>query len=65
MRLLTAHKILIGAGVVLGVLMIAWGAVHGLLRHEPDAWVALVLGVGMVPLGLLYLRRLMKNPPIH
>ena len=65
MRLLTAHKILISAAMVLGVVLIVWGAVHGLARHEPGAWSAFVLGVVMLPAAALYLRKLKRNPPIR
>ena len=65
MRLLTAHKILISATLVLAVVLIVWGAVHGLARHEPGAWTAFALGAVMLPAGALYLRKLWRNPPIR
>jgi hypothetical protein len=65
MRLLTAHKILVGAATSLGVVLLAWGAVHALQRGERQGWPALALGAAMLPLGLLYLRKLRKNPPIR
>jgi hypothetical protein len=64
-RLLTAHKILVSAALGLGVVMTSWGAVHGLSRHEPGAWVVFVLGVAALPVGVLYLRKLWRNPPIR
>jgi hypothetical protein len=63
--LLTAHKILITAGLVLATVMVAWGAVHALGRGEPGAWVVFALGVVAVPAALLYLRKLRVNPPIR
>jgi hypothetical protein len=65
MRLLTAHKILVSAGLLLAAVLVVWGAVHGLKRHEPRAWVAFVIGLCMLPAGGLYLRKLLKNPPIR
>jgi len=64
MRLLTAHKILVSAALVLGALLVVWGVVHGIVRHEPNAWISLAIGVVVVPLGALYLRKLYRNPPI-
>jgi hypothetical protein len=65
MRLLTAHKILVIAWLLLCVAMIAWGAVHGLVRHQPNAWWPLVLGAAALPPGVIYLRKLYREPPIR
>jgi hypothetical protein len=64
MRLLTAHKILISAALALGVILAIWGVVHG-RRGDPGAWSVFALGVAMLPAGLLYLRKLYRNPPIR
>jgi hypothetical protein len=65
MRLLTAHKILVGAWLALCVVMIEWGALHGIVRHEPNAWIPLALGAAALPPGVLYLRKLYRAPPIR
>jgi hypothetical protein len=57
MRLLTAHKILIGAAVGLGAVLAWWGAAH-------RVWAVCAVGVLMLPAGVLYLRKLKRNPPI-
>ena len=64
MRLLTAHKILIVAALALGVVLVLWGVVHG-RRGEPGAWGVFALGLAAIPIGLLYLRKLLRNPPIR
>ena len=64
MRLITAHKILISAALGLGVILALWGVVHG-RRGEPGAWGVFALGLGMIPVGILYLRKLLRNPPIR
>ncbi|HEX2569992.1 MAG TPA: hypothetical protein VH877_10585 [Polyangia bacterium] len=63
--LLQAHRILISAAIVLGAILIVFGIVHGGLRHEPTGWVAFGLGCVALPIGLLYLRKLFRNPPIR
>lgn len=65
MRLLTAHKILISCTLALALVLIIWGADHAFRRGQPDAWVALVLGLVMLPLGALYLRRIIRKPPVR
>ena len=65
MGLLTAHKILVIAWLVLCAVMIAWGVVHGVLRREPQAWIPLALGAAALPPGALYLRKLYRTPPIR
>ncbi len=65
MRLLTAHKILVMAWLLLCAAMIAWGAVHGIARHERNAWLPLALGAAALPPGALYLRKLYRKPPIR
>ena len=56
MRLLTAHRILIGAAIALGLVMVAYGAGRG-------EWL-LAGGSGVAAAALsLYLRRLYRNPP--
>jgi hypothetical protein len=65
MRLLTAHKILIGAAIALGVILTLWGAVHALARGESQGWPPLALGVLVTPIAALYLRKLLRNPPIR
>lgn len=62
--LLQAHRILISAAILLGAILIVWGIVHGGLRHQPAGWVALGLGSVALPVGVLYLRKLFRNPPI-
>jgi hypothetical protein len=64
MRLLTAHKILISAALCLGAIMAVWGVVHA-RRGDAGAWGVFALGLGMLPLGGLYLRKLIRNPPIR
>jgi hypothetical protein len=64
MRLLTVHKILISAALCLGVILAVWGVVHG-RRGEPGAWGVFALGLAVIPAGLLYLRKLLRNPPIR
>jgi hypothetical protein len=61
MRLLTAHKILVVAFLILSVVLVVWGVGH---RSLPNAWVAIVIGAGVLPFGLLYLRKLYRSPPI-
>jgi hypothetical protein len=64
MRLITAHKILISAALGLGVILTVWGVVHG-RRGDPGAWGVFALGLAVIPAGLLYLRKLLRNPPIR
>jgi hypothetical protein len=64
-RLLTAHKILVGAALGLGVVLTVWGAVHGIARGEPGGWGVMVLGALSVPACVLYLRKLRRNPPLR
>lgn len=61
MRLLTAHKILISFALAMAAALTLWGASH---RRREGAWVALVLGVLMLPTLGLYLRKLFRNPPL-
>jgi hypothetical protein len=63
--LLQAHRILISAAIALGAILMIWGIVHGALRHEPAGWVALCMGSVAFPAGVLYLRKLYRNPPIR
>ena len=63
--LLTAHKILIFFTVLLGMALVAWGVVHAVFRHEPDAYGMLALGVIAWPVAFLYFVKLFRNPPIH
>jgi hypothetical protein len=65
MRLLTAHKILIGAAISLGVILTVWGAVHAVGRGESQGWGPFALGVVVTPAAVLYLRKLVRNPPIR
>lgn len=65
MKLLQAHKILVGAALALGLILIAWGVVHGAQRGERQGWVLLGFGLVAVPLCALYLRKLFRNPPIR
>ena len=65
MRLLTAHKILIGAALVLATLLVVWAVVHGIVRHESAAIPVGVVGLLAVPLLAVYLRKLLRNPPIR
>jgi hypothetical protein len=65
MKLLTAHKILIGAALGLGAALTAWGAVHGLARGESGGWVPFVIGLLTMPAAGLYLYKLKKKPPIR
>jgi hypothetical protein len=64
MRLITAHKILISAALGLALVLVLWGLVHG-RRGDHGAWVVFALGVTVIPIGLLYLRKLLRNPPIR
>ncbi len=64
MRLLLWHKILVSAALALCLVLIAWGIVHSLVRHESGAWVPMALGALMLPPGVLYLRKLFRSPPI-
>lgn len=63
--LLTAHKILILFTVLLGLVLVVWGVVHGVYRHEPDAYGVLVLGLLAWPVALMYFVKLFRNPPIR
>ncbi|HEY7955461.1 MAG TPA: hypothetical protein VII38_09210 [Polyangia bacterium] len=65
MRLLTAHKILVGFAIALAAILIVWGTEHGLRRQQPNAWVALALGAAMLPVFVLYLRKLYRHPPVR
>ncbi len=62
MRLLTAHKILVVAWLVLCVAMIAWGARHA--RDGRGGWIPLALGAAALPAGAVYLRHLYRRPPL-
>ena len=44
MDLLRAHKILVVLTIFLGFALVAWGVLHGVYRHESDAYGMLVLG---------------------
>jgi hypothetical protein len=63
--LLQAHRVLISAAIGLSAILVVWGVVHGVVRHEPPGWVALGLGLVALPAGTLYLRKLYRNPPIR
>jgi hypothetical protein len=63
MRLLTAHKILISAALLLAVVLASWGVAHG-LRGDRGAWGVAALGVALIPTAGLYLRKLRRNPPL-
>jgi hypothetical protein len=65
MDLLRAHRILILFTVFLGFALAAWGVVHGVYRHEADAYGMLVLGGMAWPIATMYLIHLYRNPPIH
>jgi hypothetical protein len=65
MRLITAHKILIGFAIALGVILTVWGAVHAIGRGESQGWVPFALGVVVTPLAILYFRKLVRSPPIR
>jgi len=60
-RLLTAHKILVGACLGLALILILWGIAH---RAQPHAWVAIAIGAVVLPTGALYLRKLFRSPPL-
>jgi hypothetical protein len=64
MRLITAHKILISAALALGAILTVWGAVHG-RRGDPGAWGVFALGLAVLPVGTLYLLKLIRNPPLR
>jgi hypothetical protein len=63
--LLVVHRILITAAIVLGGLLVVWGIVHGLVRHEPGALYVMGLGLVVLPLGAIYLRKIRRDPPIQ
>lgn len=65
MDLLRAHKILIFFTILLGFALVVWGVVHGVYRHEPDAYGMLFLGGMAWPIATMYLIKLYRNPPIH
>jgi hypothetical protein len=60
-RLLTAHKILVAACLVLAAILILWGVRH---RAQPNAWVAIAIGATVLPVGTWYLRKLFRAPPL-
>ena len=61
MRLLTAHRILIAATLVLQVLLMAWSVAH---RHREGTWMPGALALVTFPVLALYLRKLYRNPPL-
>jgi hypothetical protein len=61
-RLLTAHKILVGAALGLSAILVVWGLSN---RGQPGAYLVLALGAAALLPGALYLRKLRKNPPIR
>ena len=65
MDLMRAHKILIVFTLLLGVALMVWGVVHGVYRHEADAYGMLILGAIVWPLAAIYLINISRNPPIH
>ena len=62
MRLLTAHRILVAATMVLQVILILWSVAH---RDREGTWVPGVLAVVTLPVLALYLRKLYRNPPLR
>jgi hypothetical protein len=60
-RLLSAHRLLVGAALVLQGLLIVWALRH---RDQPGARVTGVLAAVLVPVLALYLRKLYRNPPL-
>ena len=65
MGLLKAHKILIVFTILLGFALMTFGVVHGVYRHEADAYVMLILGAVAWPIAAIYLINVSRNPPIH
>lgn len=65
MRLITAHKVLIGAAIALGVILTVWGAIHAIGRGESQGWVPFALGAVVTPVAVLYFRKLVRDPPIR
>ena len=61
MRLLTAHKVLIGAAILLGLFLVPWGVQR--YRHEGDVGsLALACAGGAAALALgFYLRYVIKR----
>lgn len=63
--LLRVHRVLIGFALALAVVLVVWGAIHGPGRGQSAGWVALGLGAVALPLGGLYLRKIIIRPPIR
>ena len=63
--LLRFHRLLIGAALALAIVLVLWGAVHGVTRGEPGGWVALLVGGVAAPACALYLRKILLRPPIR
>jgi uncharacterized membrane protein (UPF0136 family) len=60
-RLLTAHKVLIGAAIALGLLLVPWGIIHYRRDHDVTSLVLAVAG-GVVAVSLsIYLRTVLKK----
>ncbi len=62
MRLLTAHKILIGATLALASLLVIWSVVH---RAQTNSIFVGLIGVVAIPLLVRYFIKLKTNPPIR
>jgi hypothetical protein len=65
MGLLTAHKILIAFALLLSMILVVWGVLHGVYRHEPGGYWMLFLGTVTWPFVAMYLVKLWRNPPLH
>jgi hypothetical protein len=61
--LLRVHKILVVSALALGLLMVAWGA-RALVRHEPGGLEVALIGALALVAGSLYLRKILRSPPI-
>jgi hypothetical protein len=58
------HKTLVIFALLLAVVLIAWGSVHWIARHEEGAAVVFFVGVIAAIAGALYYNKIRKNPPI-
>jgi hypothetical protein len=61
--LLRVHKILVVSAIALGLLMVAWGA-RALARHEQGGLEVILVGAAALVAGSIYLRKILRTPPI-
>jgi hypothetical protein len=61
LRLLTAHKVLIGAAIALGLLLVPWGIIHYRRDHDVTALVLAIAGAVVAASLSIYLRVVLKK----